>query len=483
MITKNLKFFSFKILIVLASLIFLGIFFSYRILEVPMGLTSDETAFGYNASLLSTTLHDENGRFLPLFVLSNNGTDWKQPITQYYLALLFRIFKPSVFLLRFSSVLITLLSSFLIYKLARKIFDFKYALLTVAIFLTTPLIMIQSHMGLDNIMPIPFAIIWIYFLYLFEKKKETKFLIISAIALGINFYTYKGMRAVVPIWYILSLIYIFKTPILKNFKHFFIFSLFSLPFLLISPILNHFYPGAIFGGSKPSFGSIYDFLYPYFSSYDPTFLFIKGDDLLYHSTGRHGFFLLASMPLFLLGIYKSIRSNKFSRFILLIFFTSPLLYGTVNSIHRASRLMCLIPFYAIICIYGFKYLMEIASKYKKIVVFIVLILSFANYYDFLHYYYFDYAKLTENFVGDLKPYLSFESLKINSEKLKLKPYVANDISNKFFESVYLMNNLNYIHQDLLPPPGSILLTNRDNIEGMVNLNIDMKYYFLQIRKP
>jgi 4-amino-4-deoxy-L-arabinose transferase-like glycosyltransferase len=481
--TKSFKKISIKFFLVFISLAILAVFFSYRLLEVPMGLTGDEDAFGYNASLLSATGHDENGRFLPVFVLSNNGTDWKQPITQYYLAILFKIFHPSVFLLRFSSVLIVILSSFLIYKLARLFFDSKYSLLTVLIFITTPLIMIQSHMGLDNIMPIPIAIIWIYFLYLYEKKKNIKFLIISALALGINFYTYKGMRAVFPIWYILSLLYILKTPVLKNFRHFFIFSLFSLPFLLISPILNHFYPGAIFGGAKPVFDNIYNFLYPYFSSYDFTFLFIKGDELLYHSTGYHGFFLLASMPLFFLGIYKSIKTSKISRFILLIFFTSPLLYGTIDSVHRASRLMCLIPFYAIICTYGFQQLMKIASKYKKIVIFIFIILSFANYYNFLHYYYFDYAKLTQNFVGDLKPYLSFESLKINSEKLKLKPYVAADISNKFFESIYFKNNLNHIHQDLLPPPGSILLTNRKYIEGMVNLNVNMKYYFLQIRKP
>lgn len=471
-----------KFFITLIALVLLGLFFSYRILEVPMGLTGDETAFGYNASLLASTGHDENGRFLPVFVLSNDGTDWKQPVTQYYLAILFKIFHPSVFLLRFSSVLIVLLSSFLIFKLSRLNFDPKYSLLTVLIFLTTPLIMIQVHMGLDNIMPIPFAIIWFYFLYLYEKKKNIKFLIISALALGINFYTYKGMRAIYPVWYLLSLLYILKTPILKNFKQFFIFSLFSLPFLLISPILNHYYPGAIFGGARPVFDNIYNFLYPYLSSYDLTFLFIKGDALLYHSTGYHGFFLLASIPLFFLGIYQSIKTSKFSRFILLIFFTSPLLYGAIDSVHRASRLMCLIPFYAIICTYGFQLLMQIASKYKKIVILIAIILSFTNYYSFLHYYYFDYAKLTQNLVGDLKPYLSFQALKVNSEKLGLKPYIATNISNKFFESIYFNQNLNYIHQDLLPPPGSILLTNRSQIEGMTNLNLDMKYYFLQIIK-
>jgi len=187
------------------------------------------------------------------------------------------------------------------------------------------------------------------------------------------------------------------------------------------------------------------------------------------------------MPLFFVGIYKSLKTNRFSRLILIIFFTTPLLYGTVNSVHRASRLMCLIPFYAILCTYGIQYLLKISSKYKNVVILGLLIISIANYYDFLHYYYFDYAKITRTIVGDLKYYLSFQTLKINSEKFQLTPYVAKDVSNRFFESIYFDKNLKYIHQDLLPPPGSIELTNRYYIEGMTNLNLNMKYYNLQIR--
>lgn len=478
-----MKKYFFPALILLIFSILLCLFFSYRLLEVPTGLTADESSFGYNASLLSRTAHDENGRFLPIFVLSNNGLDWKQPLTQYYLTFLFWLFKPSVFLLRFSSVLITLVSSLLIYKLSKEIFNKKYALFALLIFLTTPLIMIQSHMGLDNIMPIPFTIVWIYFLYLFGKNKQTKFLIISAISLGISFYTYKGMRAVFPIWYILTLIYIFKTQIIKNIKPFLIFSLFSLPFLFVSYFLNYFYPGSIFGGSQPILGNLYTFIYPYVSSYDLTFLFIKGDDLLFHSTGYHGFFLLATMPLFLIGIYKSIKISKFSRFILLIFFTTPLLFGTVDSVHRASRLMCLIPFYVILCTYGFQFLIKISSRYKNITIFIILSLILTNYYDFIHYYYYDYAKATQNIFGDLKDYLSFKNLKNNSEKLGLTPYVAINVSNKFFESIYFKDGIKSIHQDSLPPQGSILLTNRYYIEGMTNLNSNMEYYHLQVLKP
>ena len=47
-----------KILIGFFCLI-LWAFFSFRLLEVPPGITVDEAAFGYNAALISKTLKDE----------------------------------------------------------------------------------------------------------------------------------------------------------------------------------------------------------------------------------------------------------------------------------------------------------------------------------------------------------------------------------------------------------------------------------------
>lgn len=462
------------IIITLVIAIFLALFFSYKLLEVPSGLTSDEIAFGYNAVLLSKTYHDENNRFLPIFVLSNNGTDWKQPVTQYYLTLLFKIFKPSLFLLRFSSVIIIVLCVFLLYMFSKTEYSKTLSLFAAILFLTTPLVMIQSHLALDNIMPIPFTIIWLYCLFLYNKKSENKFLIISAISLGVTFYTYKGMRAIFPIWYLLSLIYLIKPK--KWINLILIYSLFSLPFILISPILEHFYGGAILGGASPKINSIYDFLLPYLSSFDLTFLFIKGDETLYHSTGIHGFFLVSTLPLFLIGIYYSIFKNKNSRFLLATFFLAPLLYGTIGSVHRASRLMCLIPIYILICINGIEFINLKIKNFSKLIILCFSILITINYTSFINYYYSTYAKTTQNIFGDLKKYKSFEYLKNESKKLKLDPYVSDEISNKFYELLYLPEGVTRINQSITPPDGSILLTEREEIEGMKNINAPLLYY-------
>lgn len=162
------------------------------------------------------------------------------------------------------------------------------------------------------------------------------------------------------------------------------------------------------GGADIKINSFYNFIYPYLSSFDPTFLFINGDQTPYHSTGIHGFFLISTLPLFLLGIFYSLSKDKNSKFLVTSFFLAPILYGTVNSVHRASRLMCLIPIYVLICANGIEYIKLKKFPYKKVVLTIYLFLILFNYFDFIQYYYSVYPKLTQNIFGDLKKY---ESLK------------------------------------------------------------------------
>lgn len=485
-----------KIFLVILSLALVIIVFSYRLLEVPAGLTIDEAAFGYNAVLLSRTGHDQNGRFLPFFVLSIDGKDWRQPVTQYYMALFFKIFGPSVFNLRFTSITITLMSAVLLFLIAQKLLDEKAALFLVFVFLSTPLIMIQSHLGLDNIMPIPFGILWLLGVWSFCQSQKRAYLVLSGISLGIGFYTYKGMRATVPVWSILTLIYLtlflvfkLKLSLRKTFGNLMIFCIAIFPFFAIIPFLEFLYAGAVFGGQHPSFDSIYDFLYPYFSSYDPTFLFIKGDATLFHSTQRHGMMLLATLPLFLIGCYQAVRKGWFWLFILSAFFTAPFLYGLVGSVHRASRLMVIIPLYCLLATLGAFTLWHYKRKIlTKSFLFLVIFLMILNYLDFLRYYWFTYPKFTESLFGHLGFYKDYEIFAKEAKEKKLTPYICAELydnngeSGHFFESIYFSSPVKKIPADQLPPPGSLLMTYRQEIPKMKRVEIELPYYFLQLRE-
>src|SRR3989338_6070784 len=176
-----------KALIYFILVTFLFLFFSYRLLDVPKNLTLDEEGFGYNAVLLGETLRDETGRFLPIFALSLDNRDYRQPIAQYYQVLFFKVFGASVYNFKFTSVTIIVLSAVLIFILGKLLFNLKAAIFSTLFFISTPVIMIHSHLGLDNIYPIPFILIWLITFYKYEKSKSLKYLIISGASLGVAF--------------------------------------------------------------------------------------------------------------------------------------------------------------------------------------------------------------------------------------------------------------------------------------------------------
>lgn len=483
-----------KIVAAIVGLFLIGVFFSYRLTEVPSGLTVDEVAFGYNATLLAESLHDQNGSLMPIFVHAIDGQQWLQPVTQYFIAGFFKLFGASVFNLRLTSVVITLLSVCLLFFVAYRLQGKVFAFVSAFIFLTTPLIMIQSHMAVDNIMTIPFTILWLTGICLFEKTGKFKYLILAGVSLGIGFYTYKGMRAIVPVWSLLTLAYLGwdllkKSLALKNLKPILYFLLSLAPFVLIIPYLHLQYPGAVFAGARPTQMPWYEYVYPYLSSFDLTFLFVKGDATPYHSTGRHGMFLLTSLPFFLVGLYHALSRGKYWILVLTAFFVAPILYGTVGSVHRASRLMAIIPLYALIAAFGATWMWEQKKKLvnlKLFVALVILLMAF-NYYDFLKYYWFTYPKFTLNVFGDMRNHESYKILAEVSKNRGLTPYIFRDVYKgdgehaHFYEAIYFKGKVNLWENDQKPTPDkSILLTNREEIVGMDRLDIKMPAYYLHI---
>lgn len=481
------------ILVGLAAVVLLAFFFSYRILEVPTGLTVDESAFGYNAVLLSRTGRDQNGWRIPVFVLSINGKDWRQPVPQYYMTLFFKVFGPSVFNLRFSSVVIAAASAVLLFILAMKSFGNTGAVVTTIVFLATPILMIQSHMGLDNITPVPFVILWLLGIFLFSKERRLKYLVLAGLSLGTGFYTYKGMRGTVPVWAAITEIYLLSLLIEKHgkalwqefFRYAGIFALSVGPFFLVIPLLERLYPCAVFDCQKVTISSFYDFFYPYISSFDLSFLFIKGDATVYHSTGRHGMLLLASLPLFLVGVWEAIKKKGFWFFVLVAFFTTPLFYGLVNSVFRASRLLAMIPLYSLVAGLGGMVIWNQRKKvWGKVLVGVMIVIFALNYGDFVRFYWFEYPRFTENVFGHLAPYKAIEELAKESKARELVPYISSDVydgnqeDGRFFESIYFTKPVLKVLPNEKLSPGSILLSHRMNVPGMKYLSTPLPDYHL-----
>lgn len=471
-------------------------FFSYKLIEVPTGLTIDEGAFGYNAVLLSETLRDENNRLLPVFVLSINGKDWRQPVTQYYMAAFFKLFGPSVYNLRFTSVIVATLGVFLVYVLGKHLLGNLGGVFSALFFATTPIIMIHSHLGLDNIAPIPFVIGWLLFVYLFEKKRSIYYLVFAAISLGIGFYSYKGMRSFVPVWSVLTVFYLLVNAklelpgknILSKVKPSLIFALSLAPFFLIIPLLEYKYAGAVLSGaSVKNINSIYTFFHSYLASFDPSFLFIKGDELMHHSTGKHGMLLFASLPFFCMGLFQAVKKGKYWGFLAIAFFTGPLLFGVPGSVHRASRLIALVPIYSLISALGASWLISNKKRFKTIFVLLVLLFS-VNYYDFINYYWFEYPQDTYHIFYRTDTADAYKTLSEEADKRGLTPYVSYEyirneaVNEEFLRSIYyLYPPAIWREESGNFPENGILLSGNEGINFLNKLETDKEKVFLYIK--
>lgn len=459
---------------VYSVLVLAGLLLSFRLTDVPPGMTSDEAAFGYNGALLAKTGRDQNGKFMPFFVLSLEGKDWRQPVTQYATAGFFKIFGASLFNLRFVSVIAALTSLLLIMYLVKNLWGIFPAIFSAVVFVTTPIIFIQSHMGLDNIMPVPFVALWLVSLFLYQKTKQKKYAVLAGVSLGIAFYSYKAMRIIVPVLGGLSLIYLWPKVIYLLVG--------VAPFIVIIPFLRTAYPGALAGGFQWHDLSWDTFFYPYLSSFDPSFLFIKGDDTVYHSTGMHGMFLLASLPLFLTGVYQAIKSkDKFLLLVLISFFAAPLGMGLVNSVHRASRLLALTPFYVILSALG----VETLKKQKFFLVLISLFIAL-NFYSFVKYYWYTYPKFTQGYFSQTREE-NYSILAGEAKERKLTPMIDKDLYKAdgdvayFYEAAYFGEKLlQFAPEDSLPD-NAILMTYRENISG-VKLVKSLPNYKLYVKE-
>lgn len=441
------------------------LFLNFRLLEVPPGINGDEATIGYNAALVSGTGYDQNNRFLPLFVAIDQ-TDWKQPITFYATTLAFKLFGPSYFLLREVSVIFILVSGLLIFLLSKEILNAKAAFLSLIIFLTIPAVLIQSHLALENIAPIPFVTLWLWMLARYRKSLKDKYLYLSALFLGIGLFTYPGMRLIVPVFTALTAFFIYYLNRKKSLPAILKFSLVVLIFPVFLFSIKNQYPGAILAHNRPQKIQTYqEFLLPYISSFDPSFLFIQGDSTPYHSTGRQGVFLLSTLPLFALGILSiSKRKDPIQVFILLAFLLTPLLYGFAASIHRGSRLLALLPTYTIITTIGFLFLLNIKNRVHRVILLLIILAVIANYTDFVRDYWYEYPNRVKGDFG--RPFqLVFARAEQLVKETKLQPFIQSDfrvqntLAVDFFEQVHFPKGLEKWPLEKGLPESGIVIVN------------------------
>jgi hypothetical protein len=158
------------------------------------------------------------------------------------------------------------------------------------------------------------------------------------------------------------------------------------------------------------------------------------------------------------------------------------MFGYIGEIHRASRLLALVPLYSLVSAAGF---ISIAQRKSKVLAIILTSLLTLNYFDFAKYYFTSYAKDTQTLFNCFSCYDgAYKTLKFESTKLNLTPVVdkvilkVKDPAQDFAKAVYFTDpiaewNGDKKHLDI----NNLLMTDDGNVSYLKQINLFGRYYF------
>lgn len=184
---------------VLLLLVLLFSFFirTYLLTQNPEGFDQTEAAFGYNAYSILKSGRDEDGKFLPLVIVSIG--DYKLAGYSYWQIPFIAVFGLNEFSTRLSTAIAGLISLILVYYIVYEwLKSRKLALLTVLFTSIAPWHLTLSRMAYDPMIALMFLLASVAFFIRFLKQGRLYLLLGSALTLSGAIITYYAVWVILP---------------------------------------------------------------------------------------------------------------------------------------------------------------------------------------------------------------------------------------------------------------------------------------------
>lgn len=378
-----------KFLLVFIFVLLISFFLRiWQLDSIPPGLYPDEAINGNEAY---STL--KSGVF-QVFYPENNG---REGLYINFIAFSFNLLGPSIFALRLTSVLLGILTVFVIFFLAKIFFNREIALLSSALLGFSYWHLSFSRLGFRAILVPLILTLALYFLIKGFKSRKLDHLVISGFFWGLGFYSYISFRLAYFFLFLIFVYLLFKNRDNRLELKFYLKSfliIISILFIVVAPLLLYFIYYPEYFISRAQGVSIFahpNIIKNFFNSlFQHLLMFNLRGDLNW----RHHFSGLPMLnPLvglfFLYGFYLSVKKiREDSKYLILIaWFFIMLLPGvlTIEGIPHSLRVVGVIPAVFILAAMG---LWEFAQRYplkKKVIIAGVLIFSFL--YSFILYFF------------------------------------------------------------------------------------------------
>lgn len=380
-----------------------------QLAQTPNGFHADEASFYINAVALSQTGMDEDANTLPLSLASL--IDPKPALYSYFQIPFLYIFNNAVFASRFASVLLAVVSLWLVYKLISELVNSKIAYITAILLTISPWHIVVSRGTQEVIASFVFLLISLLFLIRFLKH-QTKyypiFLPLFFVSSFLSMYFYHSAKITLPLLVGSLLLYHYKKT-----KQFFqnaviiivVIFMAGIGSLFIQESSSRISAVSIFSDKGPqqqlfeqiytsrsevpvtlvrvfyNKGRAYTFaiIREYSQYFSPEFLFFTGAKPTRNSVADHGLLYFIELPLLLIGIYSAIRNKRKELVLFLaILFFSPIpasltTQETPSLLRSFPMIIALIYFISL----GITQLLQINNKIIKIICFTALIGAYA----------------------------------------------------------------------------------------------------------
>lgn len=473
-----------KIVFFLLLVLFLATFLRiYKLDTIPPSLNWDEVAAGYNAYTIANWRRDEWGQFLPLVFTSFR--DDKHPVHIYLTAIVVKLFGLSDFTARSSVVIIGVLSTLVIFYLARILFKSDLAALLSALFLAVSPYHLHFSRGLWEVNFALFFFMLGLLLFYLALQKKGWLISLSFLSFGISILSYHSSKIIVPsIVLLLVLLYFkdLKRLSLNFYTAILIFSVF-IALLFIDPRLlgmarvqqTQFSQDIIektktFQKTKSHILGLSEItLKQYRTHFSSQYLFLTGDQNPRNSTKTHGEFYKIDALFIFVGILYLIKlRSKVTIVILSWLLLSPLPSGLVSGAPNATRALFMMGSLHLISAFGASSIVTwFKEKGKVFILTAILILLSLQVYSYLNYYFNVYPKKDQHdWQYGMKQIVEF--VKIHPEYVQI--YMTDIRSQPYIFFLFYLKTP-------LPEYLNTVIYNRSETKSFNTVSTFDKYYF------
>ena len=380
----------------------------YKLDSVPPSISWDEAAVGYNAWTIANFGKDEYGKFFPASFRSFG--EYKNPVDIYITSIFVKFLGLNEISTRLPSAVFGVLNIFLIYFLAKLLFEKEYIGLISAFFLAiSPFNIHFSHFNHEANFALFFLMLGL-FLFLLSVKKGKKVLPLSILSFCLSFLSYNPPKVVIPSLLILLFV-LYAKELLKKRQQL----IFSLSLLGLFLVFVFFNPNLL-GGARISqtiqgksdiektrlfqltqnelLGRVNLAAIQYSWHFSPQFLFMSGDKNPRLSSQSTGEFYNLDVLFLLLGIVYLLRKRTKEGFLLLgVALIAPLPSSMVAEAPHAGRAMFMMGSWNLISAVGFYSLVTFFRNLyiRQIIIILSVVVLSLSLKDYLSYYYGEYV--------------------------------------------------------------------------------------------